>query len=157
MSSINHANLEFRAMQESDLPDVMDIEKEGHIFPWTDGIFKDCIKVGYYCPLLICEQKILGYGVMSIAAGEAHIFNVCISQTFRQQGLGRKLVLHLLDVASQIKVSTVFLEVRPSNTVAVNLYDQLGFIEAGIRKNYYPAINNKREDAVIMAMELGEF
>lgn len=146
--------LEFRAMQELDLDAVMTIEDEAHAFPWSRGIFQDCIRVGYYCPVLVSKNNLIAYAVMSIAAGEAHIFNVCVNKQMRKQGFGRKMMLHLIDVAKLKKVTTVFLEVRPTNLVAQSLYSQLGFSEVGKRKDYYPAENETREDAVIMAIEL---
>lgn len=145
----------FRIMIDSDLSEVLAIEKEGHRFPWSEGIFRDCLRVGYYCPVMIKDNVIVGYGVMSIAAGEAHIFNVCVAKRYRNQRLGQLVMEHLLNLARERKSNSVFLEVRPSNQIAINLYAKLGFIEVGIRKNYYPS-DNGREDAVIMAMDIIE-
>ena len=154
MSAVEIEILDFRAMREDDLPAVMAIEKESHAFPWSEGIFKDCLHVGYFCQLAANQNRVAAYGIMSVAVGEAHIFNICVAKSLRNQGLGKKMILHLLDIAQKKRANTVFLEVRPSNSVAIALYEQFGFIETGMRKDYYPAVNGGREDALIMAKEL---
>ena len=90
---------------------------------------------------------------MSTGASEAHILNLCIGQNFRRRGLGQELLSHMLGLAKQKDVSTVFLEVRPSNEIAIALYDKMGFNQIGIRHDYYPA-KVGREDAVILAKSL---
>jgi len=142
-------------MTALDLSDVLDIEVECHLNPWTEGIFKDCIRVGYYCPVLMVDGEMCAYAVMSIVAGEGHIFNVCVKQNYQRQGYGKQVVLHLLEFAKEKKATNIFLEVRPSNISAINLYEQLGFNEIGLRKDYYPS-ENGREDALIMAIDILE-
>ena len=154
MSLPDNNELLFRLMQESDLDEVLKLEADGHAIPWSKGIFNDCLRVGYYCTVVEAENVCSVYAVMSAAAGEAHILNVCVNKKLRNQGLGRKTVLHLLDVARSGDVKTVFLEVRPSNVVAIGLYESIGFIEVGLRKDYYPKPAGGREDALLMAMEL---
>ncbi len=154
MSAVQDKLVSYRQMQEADLTEVLQIENEAHLFPWSQGIFLDCLRVGYQCPLMLMDDEILAYGVMSIVAGEAHIFNICVKHSVRGQGFGRRMLRHLLDVAIQKQATTAFLEVRPSNQTALNLYMQSGFAEVGLRKDYYPAAQGKREDAVIMAIDL---
>jgi ribosomal-protein-alanine N-acetyltransferase len=71
----------------------------------------------------------------------------------RQQGVGTTLLRALLATAEVAEVATLFLEVRPSNTAALRLYEKFGFNEVGVRNNYYPA-KNGREDAIVLAKEL---
>lgn len=143
----------FRPMEEEDLPFVLLLEKEGHLVPWTEGIFRDCLRVGYVCTVMEEKRSIDAYAVMSVALGEAHVFNVCVRTTRRRQGIGRSLMQYLLDCAQAKGAKTVFLEVRPSNSGAVVLYEDMGFVEVGRRKDYYPAPHG-REDALIMAKEI---
>ena len=96
----------------------------------------------------------LGYGVLSIAADEAHLLNLCSAPGQQGQGLGQRMLQALLKIAGGHGAQRVFLEVRPSNRRAVALYERSGFNEIGRRPRYYPAINNGREDAIVMAMEL---
>lgn len=155
LSMVVVSELQFRSMTESDLDEVLKLEADGHAIPWTKDIFLDCLRVGYYCPVVETEGFYSVYAVLSAAAGEAHILNVCVDKSCRGQGLGRKTVLHLLKVAKAGDVQTMFLEVRPSNTIAIDLYESIGFIEVGSRKDYYPTTDGGREDALLMAMEIG--
>jgi ribosomal-protein-alanine N-acetyltransferase len=144
--------MRIRRMTVSDLPSVAAIEKKGYQFPWGEDIFRDCLKARYEC--WVCEErdKVLGYCIASIAVGEAHVLNLCVDPAEQGQGIGRKLLENLIESARG-RAETVFLEVRPSNTVAIALYENMGFNEIGIRKGYYPA-ENGREDALMLALEL---
>ncbi|HAT28371.1 MAG TPA: ribosomal-protein-alanine N-acetyltransferase [Gammaproteobacteria bacterium] len=140
-------------MQLADLPDVLRNERRGYTHPWTEGIFRDCLRNGQECWLLMCSDQNVGHGILSVAAGESHLLNVCVHPDFQGHGFGRILVEHLLERARTGEASTIFLEVRPSNVAACELYDKLGFNEVGIRENYYPS-NVGREDALVLAKEL---
>jgi ribosomal-protein-alanine N-acetyltransferase len=142
-----------RPMQDSDLDDVMRVELSVYGFPWTRRIFEDCLRVGYHCHVGEVAGDFAGYGIMSTGANEAHILNLCVSPHYQRHGLGRKLMSVLLAEAHQRDVRDVFLEVRPSNTAALALYEQMGFNQVGARKNYYPT-QQGREDAVILAASL---
>lgn len=140
-------------MRRDDLPAVAAMEAASYDFPWTQGIFGDCLKAGHPCWVMWVEGVIAGYGVLSVAAGEAHVLNVCIGPAHRGLGLGRLLLRRLLDIARWNGAGRVFLEVRPSNPVAQSLYRSIGFDEIGRRPKYYPA-KDGREDAIVMALDL---
>lgn len=142
-----------RPMREADLDAVMDIELRAYPFPWTRGIFRDCLHAGY--PMWLQERQgaIVGYGVLSIAADEAHVLNLCTAPGNEGQGLGQRMLQALLKIARGHGAHRVFLEVRPSNPRAIALYERSGFNEIGRRPRYYPA-HAGREDAIVMAMEL---
>ena len=142
-----------RAMTADDLEQVAAIELAAYAYPWTHGIFRDCLRAGYDCIVLAHGIEVVGYGVLSAAAGEAHVLNVCVAPAQQGQGHARRLMKRLIDLARWHRAERIFLEVRPSNTHAIALYDKLGFNEIGKRPNYYPA-KRGREDAVVMAMEL---
>ncbi|MDH3871084.1 MAG: GNAT family N-acetyltransferase, partial [Gammaproteobacteria bacterium] len=91
--------LSFRPMQEADLTDVIEIERRSYPYPWTRTIFSDCLRAGYSC--WVCERQgiIEGYGVISVAAGESHLLNLCVRPEALQQGIGRKLLKHFVSVA----------------------------------------------------------
>lgn len=143
----------FRPMTEGDLAQIMEIERRAYPYPWTQGILRDCIRVGYTCWLYEVDAVIQAYGVMSVAAGEAHVLNLCVRPESQRQGLGAKMLKQLIALARRHGADTLLLEVRPSNLPAVNLYQSLGFNEVGARKNYYPA-EQGREDALIFALAL---
>lgn len=144
---------ELRPMREEDLESVAQIEAGAYDFPWTLGIFRDCLRAGYACWSLAQEGRIIGYAVLSVAAREAHVLNVCVAPDEQGHGHGRRLMRRLVDLARWHHAERVFLEVRPSNQRAIALYHDLGFNEIGRRPNYYPA-RQGREDAIVMAFEL---
>ena len=144
--------VEFREMRLIDLPHVMRNERRSYSHPWNEGIFRDCIKSGYQCWLLIVAKKVIGHGVLSVAAGESHLLNVCVHPDCHGNGFGRQLTTHLLECARKLNAERVFLEVRTSNRAAYQLYDSLGFNEVGVRPGYYPA-HIGREDALVLAKE----
>ena len=145
--------LEFRPMQERDLPEVVAIEKQSYPHPWTQIIFDDCLHAGYSCWVCGRNGVIEAYGIISMALGEAHLLNICVREESRQQGIGRKMLRHVVGLARRHNTDVVFLEVRPSNTPARALYEDEGFNELGNRRDYYPA-GDHREDALILARTL---
>jgi ribosomal-protein-alanine N-acetyltransferase len=144
--------LRIRTMTHADLAAVMDIERKNYTFPWDEDIFKDCFKAGYRCWVCESQNKIVGYSLLSLAVEEAHILNLSVAPTEQGQGIGRKMMENAI-AYSRGRAETIFLEVRPSNTAAIALYEDLGFNEIGIRKGYYPA-ENGREDAIMLALQL---
>jgi len=142
-----------RAMRVEDIDSVVAIESEAYEFPWTVGIFRDCLRAGYECWVLAQADEVVGYAVLSVAASEAHLLNVCVARKHERAGQGTRLVRRMMDLARWHRAERMFLEVRPSNTRAIALYDRIGFNEIGRRPNYYPA-RRGREDAIVMAIEL---
>jgi ribosomal-protein-alanine N-acetyltransferase len=132
----------------------MRVDKAAYPYPWTEAILRDCLRVGYYCWVLSAPNEIVGYGVMSVAAGECHILNLCVHPQAQGQGFGRWILRRLLAIARSRDADTAFLEVRTSNRSAHALYRLEGFWEVGTRRGYYPG-EGGREDAVIMALNLG--
>ena len=145
--------IELSEMKLINLPHVMRNERRCYTHPWTEGIFRDCISSGYECWLMSTVERVIGHGILSVAAGESHLLNVCIHPDCQGNGFGRILTEHLLSRAQENQVQRVFLEVRPSNRAAYNLYESLGFNEIGVRENYYPAYIG-REDALVLAKEI---
>ena len=145
--------LKLRTMEADDLEEIMAIEEQSYTHPWSRGIFRDCLRVGYCAWVMEIDGEVIGYGVMSIAAGEGHILNVCIEPDFQGRGLGRKIIHRLTTLARDHGVDTLFLEVRASNRIAQMLYESEGFNEIGQRRGYYPATEG-REDALVFAKVL---
>lgn len=145
--------LYLRPLKERDIEDIMAIESQVYSYPWKSSIFKDCLRVGYSNWAFIKNEQFIGYAILSIAAGEAHILNICINPIFQGQGLGKLFLGELFQVVKERKVACVFLEVRPSNTPAVNLYNDVGFKQIGVRKDYYPAVEG-REDALVLSFDM---
>ena len=150
---MSESELWFRPMTLSDVERVMIVEQEVYQFPWTERIFSDCIRVGYHCWLALVGSDLIGHAVISITAGECHILNLSVGKSHQRLGYGRQFIDFLIDDARKSKAETVLLEVRPSNTAAINCYNSAGFNEIGQRKDYYPATNG-REDALLFARHI---
>ena len=147
---VNVPSIGLRRMTQADLPEILEIESSAYRFPWSEGIFRDCIRVGYACWVYEADDVIIGYGVMSIAVRECHLLNICVNPKSQGLGLGRRILRYLIKIARQHHADTAILEVRPSNHRAIKLYLSEGFGEVGRRKNYYPS-QAGREDALILA------
>lgn len=152
---LEHAEPRARPMREPDLYRIIAIERGAYQFPWSEGIFRDCLRVGYCCWVLERAQQIDAFGIMQVALGEAHVLNLCVLRQAHGQGLGRLMLRCLLGVARDHGAESVLLEVRPSNTVALGLYRSEGFRTVGTRRGYYPSTTG-REDAFILARSLRE-
>ncbi len=143
----------FRPMQIDDLDAIMKIEPQIYPHPWTRGNFSDSISSGYSALVLLDDDKIIGYALLMMVLDEAHLLNLSIVNAYQKQGLGRYLLEYMLEIAKNHHATNMFLEVRPSNISAIALYENIGFNEMSIRRNYYPAANG-REDAVLMGLAL---
>lgn len=153
MAAVLEAGVDIRAMLRGDLDAVSAIERRSYPYPWTRGIFQDCLRVGYRCHVLEVDAGIAGYGIVSQAVDEAHLLNLCIHPDYRRGGLAAMLLEFLTREAGLNGADRLFLEVRPSNKAAVTLYRGAGFHVIGRRPGYYPA-RQGREDAVVMVLHL---
>lgn len=142
-----------RAMREGDLSEVVAIELAAYEFPWTRGIFRDCLRVGYDCCVHLFANRIVGYVVLRYGAGEAHILNIAVGPKWQNRGFGRSLLQRTLRQSTRFGAQVIFLEVRPSNVAAVHLYRSVGFQVVGRRRNYYPS-HHGREDALVLRLDL---
>lgn len=142
-----------RRLSEGDLDRIMEIESSAYPWPWTRGIFADCIRVGYDCWGLQLGGALSGYCVQTHAAGESHLLNLCVAPDWQRQGFGRLLLDHAIRVARQHNCSSMFLEVRPSNPAGIELYRNHGFIIVGERPDYYRS-ELGRESAIVMRLSL---
>ena len=145
--------LRVRAMTHMDISDVIAVEHSSYPYPWSEGIFRDCLRVGYHCRVAEVRGELIGYAIMSLGAGEAHLLNVCVRLDYRDQGIGRYLVHMLAEHARNEGAADLFLEVRPSNPSAIHLYESIGFQRVGLRKAYYQA-SQGREDAWVYKLTL---
>ncbi len=142
-----------REMRQADVAQIADIERQAYEYPWSPGIFRDCLLAGYLSLVIEQEGGIRAYAIVSVAAGEAHLLNLCVAVGSRRQGHGRQLLEVVLERARLAGVGRVYLEVRPSNEAAIALYAAHGFERVGLRRHYYRA-GAGNEDAVVLARTL---
>lgn len=147
---VSPQSIVFRLMTSRDLAAVCAIEQQVQYAPWTEKLFSDGLE-RHWCLVAESAEKIVGFAVVQFVVDEASLLNIAVEPTRQKQGIGRLLLDEILAQASAKKATTVFLEVRASNQRAIQMYQQAGFNEMGLRKNYYPAANGK-EHAVMMAL-----
>jgi len=140
-------------MREGDLRAVLEIEEGIYEFPWTLGNFRDSLRAGYACLVMREGKNLIGYAVLMLAAGEAHLLNLSIAVHWQRRGHGRGLLDNVVQVVREHKAKILFLEVRPTNEVGQRLYTGYGFRQIGVRRGYYPA-RKGREDALVLALDL---
>lgn len=141
------------AMREADLAEVMAIEEAIYSHPWTLGNFADSLVAGYECRTWRLGADLIGYFVLMVAAGEAHLLNLSIAPAWQRKGHGSLLLREAAGIARSRGASGIFLEVRPSNAGAQALYTRFGFRRVAVRRGYYPA-HSGREDALVLTLEL---
>ncbi|PYG04362.1 MULTISPECIES: ribosomal protein S18-alanine N-acetyltransferase [unclassified Thioalkalivibrio] len=149
MSAEARTRPELRRMQLADIDRVMVIERQAYDYPWTARIFQDCLKVGYDGWVLSVDGRQVGHAILTVAAGEAHLLNLTVDPRWQGYGLGRFMLRRLLGYACGERAEALFLEVRPSNAAAVQLYRSEGFEHIGTRPRYYP-LPSGREDAWVL-------
>lgn len=149
MNAILKLHHNIRRMRDADIPAVLLVEKDSYEFPWSAGNFFDSIHAGYSAWVYEVGGNTIGHAVLMTALDEAHLLNITIAPAWRRQGLGGVLLQHAIEAMRQQQVHTVYLEVRPSNHPAIELYEKYGFEAFALRKAYYPA-REGREDALVM-------
>lgn len=155
MHQIDSKQFHFEEMTVSVLPEVVAIEHQVHVHPWTIGNFEDALKSGYTAEVLFnVSNQMAGYFVCMPVIDEWHLLDVSVPQIMQGQGIGRHLMARIIDLAKEKQMQMILLEVRVSNTHAIHLYERSGFVEIGRRKNYYPVDAHTREDAIMMQLTL---
>ena len=142
--------LTIREMTEEDIPDILEIEKQSFVTPWTQRMFRETLASPISTSFVTEEDgRLLGYVMLYSVADEAHILNLAVDPAGRRRGYGTCLIEHAIGDRREKGVSDFFLEVRESNQGARNLYGKLGFKVIGRRKRYYTETN---EDALVMQL-----
>lgn len=142
-----------RQLTKADLAQVCSIEKRAYIIAWTDKVHAECVESGY--PSLVLEQggAIVGYAIFNYLYDECHLMNIVTDPNFQGLGVATRLITAMYDKARKSNMVKVILEVRESNTIAIEFYHKQGFAEIGLRKNYYKTTDGQ-EDALVMELIL---
>ena len=149
--------MRFAMMQASDIEQVVSIENDAFPFPWTRGNFLDSLASGYPAWVMRAHDgRLAGYFLLMNAVDELHILNITVRPDLQGTGLGRVLLNKGVALARAENMQSVLLEVRPSNQRALDVYRHVGFVQIGVRKNYYPAGAAAREDAIVMRLPLSD-
>ena len=153
IAPIREIEANIRPMTHDDAAQISDIERRSYDFPWSHGVFRDCLFAGYECIVIDRQDSVAGYCILSVAAGEAHILNLCVDPKYRKHGYGERLLDHIISRAVDAEVREIFLEVRPSNIAALELYKKKGFRYIADRPAYYQSKGDDtgREDAAVLS------
>jgi ribosomal-protein-alanine N-acetyltransferase len=147
--------LDFLAMKTMDIEEVAFIENDAYPYPWSRGNFLDSLASRYDAWVARdADGRLAGYFLLMHAVDDLHLLNITVRPDLQGQGIGRRLLDQVLARAASVGIGSVLLEVRPSNLHALNVYRHVGFREIGVRKNYYPASGQSREDAIVMRLTL---
>jgi [ribosomal protein S18]-alanine N-acetyltransferase len=143
----------YRDITAADLDRLAEIEATVYEFPWTRGNFRDSLESGYIMVGAFHHNELLAYAILMLAVDEAHLLNLAVAQPVQGLGIGRALLGHMIETAAERDCTMIYLEVRPSNAAARQLYAQTGFRQIAIRPNYYPA-RRGREDALFLGLRI---
>ncbi|WP_424409804.1 ribosomal protein S18-alanine N-acetyltransferase [Pasteurella sp. PK-2025] len=141
-------------IKEVDFDRLFEIEQAAHITPWTMGTLKNTHGDRYVNLKVMQEEQLVAFAICQTVLDEATLFNLAVDPAYQGKGIGKTLLVHLVETLKEKGILTLWLEVRESNLVAKTLYEQVGFNEVDIRKNYYPTPDGKRENAIVMALYL---
>jgi len=153
MSAVLKHEARLAPMAEADLNAVLTIENAIYTHPWTRGNFADSLRAGYRCCTWCANGELLGYFVLMVAAGEAHLLNLSIAPGAQRRGHGAALLGEAMRTGRELGARHIFLEVRPSNAAGQALYGRFGFKRIAVRRGYYPA-KSGREDALVLSRSL---
>ena len=145
--------LDFQPMTAEDLDHVVAMEYRSYLFPWTYGVFVDSLAAGYRAWVARDKGVIVAYALMMVVLDEVHLLNITVTPELQGQGFGRAMLSHLFADARELGTQFMFLEVRPSNTNALEMYRRFGFVVIGERRSYYPAAQG-RENAIVMSCDI---
>lgn len=149
------ASIRFASMVAADVEAVVAVENDVYPFPWTRGNFLDSLASGHQSWVMReLDGRLAGYFLQMPMVDEIHLLNITVRPDLHGQGMGRKLLEHAIQLARSVGMQSMLLEVRPSNHKALAVYEHVGFVQIGMRKNYYPAPANSREDAIVMRLPL---
>lgn len=152
-AQLDTPKLHLRPMRTADLDRVLAVEARAYSFPWTRGNFIDSLAAGYLAELLVGERdELVGYFVAMVGVDELHLLNLTVSPDRQRQGHACTLLDTLERHGRDRRLPALWLEVRASNARARHVYRRRGFVEVGLRRNYYPAGHAAREDAIVMRL-----
>jgi len=146
--------MQFKTLTVADLENINLIEQATQAFPWSRDMLFDSLSTGCFAQGLQVDNELFAFCLVTIVKPEAEILTICVHKNKQQQGLGKLLLQYVIAKLKEQGIEKIFLEVRASNKIAINLYQRLGFMQIGLRKNYYFAENNQREDALIFNLKV---
>jgi len=154
MSAVLAPQAAFVPLTLAHLDALMEIEQVAYAQPWSRGNFLDSINMGYECQALMAGEEMLGYFVVMMGVQEAPLLKITVAPRYQRQGWARLMLEAIALWARGQGARMLWLEVRVGNERARAVYAAGGFQSVGVRRNYYPAAQGRREDAGMMCLTL---
>lgn len=146
--------LTIRRMKESDIPEVARLEKEIFPYPWSEGAISETFEQEQTLLLVAYEdRKLIGYLILYFVLEEGEIARIAVIPECRRQGVGARMLLELEDLCEDNGITKLLLDVRESNETAISFYTSYGFVQDGVRRNFY---SDPQEDGILMSREIGK-
>ena len=146
--------LTIRRMKESDIPEVARLEKEIFPDPWSEGAISETFEQEQTLLLVAYEdRKLIGYLILYFVLEEGEIARIAVIPEYRRQGVGARMLLELEDLCEDNGITKLLLDVRESNETAISFYTSYGFVQDGVRRNFY---SDPQEDGILMSREIGK-
>ena len=149
--------IHFKSVTDENINELMAIENACHTHPWTLKTMQSCLQGRYFNLAAFDDEQMIGFYIGEKAGPDFTLMDICVTPKHQGKGIAKQLLSKFIEHGEQQNAENLFLEVRESNTRAIKLYEQAGFIEMSVRKNYYPsddATKNGFEDAILMGMAL---
>lgn len=147
--SANWQSIQIRAMQAEDVLTIAALDAELQITPWSEKQFQESLKAGHWAWVAVFAKVVVAYAVLMPAADECELLLLGVASAHQRQGIAQQLLSYAEQHARAQACRAVHLEVRISNTAAIELYESAGYEQVGLRKNYYAKTNGERENAVL--------
>ncbi len=148
-------SVSFSSLTEKNSAVAFGIHQQGQVSPWSEKIFNDCLTAPYFAKYICVDEEEIGYFVGMQVLDEVTLLDIGIDRGYQGQGFGRRLLEYFVQLSVQQVVQQIWLEVRISNSKAINLYQSVGFNVIDRRKNYY-SLGDEKEDAFVMCMHIGK-
>ena len=145
----------FREISLGDLDGIVQIERAVNPFPWGEEVLRDTIASSGHHLMSLREGRAVGFLLSSFVLDEAQLLLIGVSPDWQGVGVGGQLLKELINRSQDQGQKLIYLEVRSGNERAIRLYRSLGFIDIGVRRDYYPGLVG-REDAIVMSLELDQ-
>lgn len=143
-----------RQYQPEDCAAMATLAQQSMPYPWNEQAFMASYKAGHLGWVVELNANLAGYLVAANTVDCFELLSTCVDQNYRRQGIAKQLIDQLVCYARLHQVDRILLEVRVSNKMAIQCYQQYGFEQIALRRDYYPLSHDAREHGCVFALDL---